>query len=162
MRLCDFATVSNLVGARWRPHTAVMRALLFASLPLFAACASHPAIPQRPPVAEGEEFQLAMGESVGVKGGAFVVEFSKVLDDSRCPMNARCVWEGNARIALEVRESTRRQVIELNTSERFPTRSSVGENSKGFSIRLHHLEPTPMAGVPTEGYVATLEVEALK
>jgi hypothetical protein len=139
-----------------------MRVLLFACLPLFAACASSPAIPQRPPVAEGEEFQLAQGESVGVKGGGFIIEFSKVLDDSRCPMNARCVWEGNARIALEVRESVRKQTIELNTSERFPTRGGVGENSKGISIRLHRLEPMPMAGVPTQDYVITLEVEALK
>ena len=103
-----------------------------------------------------------MGESVGVKGGDFTVEFSSVIEDSRCPMNARCVWEGNARIALKVRESTRSQVIELNTSERFPTRGSVGENSKGISIRLHRLEPTPMGGVPTKDYVATLEVEARK
>jgi hypothetical protein len=139
-----------------------MRTLLFACLPLFAACASAPAAPTRPPVSAGEEFFLAMGESVGVNGGDFTVEFSRVLEDSRCPMNARCVWEGNARIALEVREAARRQVIELNTSERFPTRGSLGENSKGISIRLHHLEPTPMAGVPTQDYVATLEVEAVK
>ena len=157
---------------RRRPHTAAMRAVLFACLPLFAACTSHPANTQRPPVSEGEEFQLAIGESVGVKGGIFIIEFSKVLEDSRCPMNARCVWEGNARIVLRLREYTRGRApntldvsekpLELNTSERFPTRGSYGENSKGISIELRRLEPMPMAGVPTKDFVATLMVETGK
>jgi hypothetical protein len=149
-----------------------MRVVLFACLPLFAACASHPVDTSRPPVAEGEEFQLAIGESVGVKGGIFIVEFSNVLEDSRCPMNARCVWEGNARIALKVLEYRRGQTpntldvvektLELNTSERFPTRGNYGEESKGISIELRRLEPMPVAGVPTKDFVATLTVEAGK
>jgi len=104
-----------------------------------------------------------MGESVGVEGGVFIVEFTNVLEDSRCPMNARCIWEGNARIALKVRESTRGQgTVELNTSERFPTRARYGENTKGISIELRRLEPMPMAGAPTRDFVATLMVEAGK
>ena len=149
-----------------------MRVLLIASLSLFPACISHPAQTNRPPVAEGEEFQLAIGESVGVKGGIFIIEFSSVLEDSRCPMNARCVWEGNARVAVKVQEFTRGQAprsldvvektVELNTSERFPRRGSYGENSKGISIELRGLEPMPMAGDPSKDFVITLKVEALK
>jgi hypothetical protein len=142
-----------------------MRVLLIACLPLFAACSSQSVKTNRPPVAEGKEFQLAIGESVGVEGGVFIIEFSSVLDDSRCPMNARCIWEGNARVAVKVQEFTRGlapKTVELNTSERFPTRGSYGENSKGISIELRSLEPMPMAGAPIKDFVVTLVVEALK
>jgi len=149
-----------------------MRALWIACLPLFAACASHPAKSSRPPVAEGKDFQLAIGESVGVEGGVFVIEFLSVLEDSRCPMNARCIWEGNARVALKVLEFTRGQApntvevgegtLELNTSARFPSRATFRENTKGISIKLRGVEPIPMAGVPIKDFVVTLVAEAEK
>jgi hypothetical protein len=87
-------------------------------------------------------------------------------------MNARCIWEGNARIALQIQAYTRGQApntldvdagaLELNTSERFPTRGRYGESSKGIAIELRRLEPMPMAGVPIKDFVATLVVEADK
>ncbi len=140
--------------------------LIFGSLLLvmLAACAAQP--PSRAPVKVGEEFTLALGESVGIDNKGIIVEFKKVIEDSRCPMNARCIWEGNARIALkataftagratnvlDVAEST----VELNTSTRFNTREKITD----FSLELRRLEPDRLAGAPTKGYVATLFVGA--
>lgn len=119
---------------------------------LFVACASVP--PARPPVKIGEEFTLALGESVGIERKNVIVKFEKVIEDSRCPMNARCIWEGNARIAIWASDTVAGR-YELNTSTRFNTREKITD----FVIELRRLEPDRVAGAPTKGYVATLLVE---
>ncbi|HLA73373.1 MAG TPA: hypothetical protein VK624_17825 [Steroidobacteraceae bacterium] len=131
-----------------------MRLLLIGCLLLvLASCAAIP--PARPPVKIGEEFTLALGESVGIEQKNVIVKFEKVIEDSRCPMNARCVWEGNARIALRASDAVERR-YELNTSTRFNTREKIAD----FVIELRRLEPDRLAGAPTKGYVATLFVGA--
>lgn len=139
-----------------------MRMLLLGCLVSFAGCAANP--PARAPVKLGEEFTLALGESVGIDQQGVSVGFKEVVEDSRCPMNARCIWEGNARIAIQVsafpsgrptgaHDATRGK-IELNTSTRFNTREKITD----FIIELRRLEPDRLAGVQTRGYVATLFV----
>jgi len=140
----------------------VMRMLLLGCLISFAGCAANP--PARAPVKLGAEFTLALGESVGIDQTGVIVEFKEVVEDSRCPMNARCIWEGNARIAIQVSGVTAGRPgnsheradrkIELNTSTRFNTR----ENITDFALELRRLEPDRVAGAPTRGYVATLFV----
>jgi hypothetical protein len=105
-----------------------------------------------------------VGQKVGVEGTRLVLKFDRVVEESRCPMNARCIWEGNAKVVVRVEEfaasATERirsisNTLELNTSERFAKRDSFGR----FDVVLVHLEPTPMTGEKVEKYVATLRVE---
>jgi hypothetical protein len=128
-----------------------MRFLLAASLSMLTACAAAP--PSRPPVKAGEEFTLALGESVGIEQKGVLLSFDKVIDDSRCPMNARCIWEGNARIEIRARGSAGAR-YQLNTSTRFNTSAKITD----FVLELRRLEPDRLAGAPTQGYVATLFV----
>jgi hypothetical protein len=138
-----------------------MRVLIFAGALLLAGCAAGNGFPDEPQVKAGEEFTLAAGASASIDG-RYLITFEKVVEDSRCPMNARCVWEGNARVALsvlEVRSGDRDEYhswpLELNTSERFATKRSVD----ALSVELRLLDPTPMAGVPVEKYTITLLAE---
>ena len=138
-----------------------MRILILAGALALAGCASGNGLPDEPLVKPGEEFSLAAGASASIDG-RYLVTFEKVVEDSRCPMNARCVWEGNARVALsvlEIRRGDRDEYhswpLELNTSERFATKRSVG----ALSVELRLLDPTPMAGVPVDKYTVTLLAE---
>ncbi|MBN2263032.1 MAG: hypothetical protein JW735_08970, partial [Prolixibacteraceae bacterium] len=46
--------------------------------------------------------------------------FDELMEDSRCPMNANCVWEGNAKIRLSLKSSDDQEhSIELNTNSNF-------------------------------------------
>ena len=110
----------------------------------------------------GEEITVSVGQSAQVDD-RWYIRFEKVVEDSRCPMNARCVWEGNARIALTVRDVGQGSTlpvggepVQLNTSSRFDVRKTLPV----VEIELLRLEPTPMAGVPIEDYSATLVVKA--
>jgi hypothetical protein len=124
---------------------------------LLAACgAGHLVnIASSPTVKVGEDFDLAVGQAVLLADTSDHVHFAKVIEDSRCPMNARCIWEGNAKVAVNV-GSLSAMTLELNTSERFKTRDAY----LGYDVVLVHLEPTPMTGEKVTKYVATLRVEA--
>ncbi|MBC8027148.1 MAG: hypothetical protein H7Y89_14235 [Steroidobacteraceae bacterium] len=144
-----------------------MRKLVVALAILLAACAapvSDSSYAGRN-VALATDFDLPIGEKVGIEGTQAFVRFERVLEESRCPMNARCIWEGNARIAILVEEISAvakdkvemgGMTLELNTSERFARRQPFGK----LDVVLVHLEPTPMAGEKVDKYVATLRVEA--
>ena len=139
-----------------------MRLLLATSLILSGCVANR--VPPTPTPALGAEFSLEQGASVAIDG-KWLVRFVGVAEDSRCPMNARCIWEGNARIRVRVQELPRPfnpsgesapANLELNTSERFEKKAVRA----GAVVELLHLEPTPLTGVPTKDYVATLVVKA--
>jgi hypothetical protein len=146
-----------------------MKLLLLASALLLGGCAaSAPREEQmlgKMQFEPGVEFQLAVGKSADSQN-RYSVTFSRVIEDSRCPMNARCIWEGNAKIEVnlaEFRQEPGRKIapafverLELDTSERFTRHREV----RGLIVSLVHLEPTPMTGETVKDYVATLRVEA--
>jgi hypothetical protein len=138
-----------------------MRILILAGMLALAGCATPAPFPDDPKVTPGEEFTLPAGGSASIDD-RYLVTFENVLEDSRCPMNARCVWEGNARVlfsVLEIRRGKRDEYhswpLELNTSERLATRQSVGD----LTLHVRLLDPTPMAGVPVGKYSLTLRAE---
>ena len=49
-----------------------------------------------------EDFTLALGESAAVESTGVRIRFAHVLEDSRCPPEAVCVWIGNAKVALDI------------------------------------------------------------
>ncbi len=106
----------------------------------------------------GKDFTLAFGETVFLKGTGLAVTFRAVLEDSRCPVNAYCVWAGNARLELSVARGDSAVRVVLNTLLD-PTAVTVDAHE----LRLLSLSPQPYAGrtIPPDRYVATLRVIAL-
>ena len=59
----------------------------------------------------GEEFSLRVGETTGIKGEQLQIRFLEISEDSRCPRNVTCVWEGRAVAVIEVfQENTSQQI----------------------------------------------------
>ena len=58
----------------------------------------------RPSFNLGDTLTLAYGEAAENAPTRTVIRFDSVLEDSRCPTHVVCVWEGNARIALDLQE----------------------------------------------------------
>jgi hypothetical protein len=134
-----------------------MRHLLASIVFVLAGCgAGHVLrIAFAPQVKVGQDFDLAVGKVALIEDKTLHVYFAEVIEDSRCPMNARCVWEGNAKIAVQLGDLSA-PTFELNTSDRFATRGGLFDHD----VVLVRLEPTPMAGEKVKKYVATLRVEA--
>ncbi len=101
-----------------------------------------------------EEFQLKEGEKSRVHD--IKVNFVKVLEDSRCPMDTQCVWQGIAVVELEIFHDGKTYDAELATmeSQNYKTSFSWGP----YSVQLIELQPQPEVIKTMDKYVATLVV----
>jgi hypothetical protein len=102
-----------------------------------------------------KDFTLAVGESVAVTGTPITIRFLGVPEDSRCPINAVCIWAGNARVELELRGSDAPATLSVNS---FNGAKEVVYGA--YRVQLVQLEPAPTTTGPIQqrDYRATLRV----
>ena len=106
---------------------------------------------------------LKQGQWVSFVGRPLEVAFLRVLQDSRCPKNVQCVWQGDAVIQLQVKSADGGfDVVEARLpGGAAPTDTTVPwDIGAGYRFRLLNLDPYPVAGVQVDSsaYVATLLV----
>lgn len=108
--------------------------LSLAVLPLLAACATIPLAGPAAPAGSA----VALGQPVQVAD--IVLTPVRVTEDSRCPINARCVWAG--RIIVETRVDGR------GWRETLPIQLGEPARTHGYVLNLVSAEPGKMAGGP--------------
>jgi hypothetical protein len=125
-----------------------------AALLLLASCGTSPSSARA--TAPAQPFTLSPGQTAQVEGTGLTVTFESVTADSRCPVDVTCVWEGDAKVAIEVLTPTPRADHELHTSGRDGREASHG----AYRITLVKLEPAPRstATISPGDYRATLVV----
>lgn len=115
---------------------------------------SEPAAPQL-----GREFQLHVGENTILADVGLRVAFIGVSQDSRCPLQAMCVWAGDAAVLVEtapfpdvVATDSRTDTLHTNLE---PKALPLG----AVELVLVRLDPYPEApsSVAADAYVVTLE-----
>jgi hypothetical protein len=84
---------------------------------LFIAAAGCAPVQTAIIVEAGASFTLAPGQAAEVTGTDTRITFKQVREDSRCPVDVTCVWEGDARIEVVI------------------SRSGVADETKLLSIR---------------------------
>lgn len=128
-----------------RSSTLFLLALLLGG----AGCTgARPAEPDVPGIAltispdDREPFELAIGDAVRV--GAHTVRFLDVLEDSRCPANVTCVWQGRAvvRVQIDGGETMAIAIPHGIPSADHPSQLALGERS------LAALNLLPYPGTP--------------
>jgi len=87
---------------------------------------------------------VSLGQSVQAENAGFSVKFDKVEQDSRCPINARCVWAGVGIINATVKQGENSKKIKLSTVN-YETFNNT-EKVFGKDIKLLALLPNPTAG----------------
>jgi hypothetical protein len=108
------------------------------------------------PVELGKSFDLKPGQTATVEG--LQVTFFRVDDDSRCPKDVACVWEGDAAVKLRLSQGEgAKDTRELHSS------GSVGPRRitySGYEIELGGLRPQPHSSSPVkqDDYRVTLTV----
>jgi hypothetical protein len=83
------------------------------------------------------------------------LRFDDLLEDSRCPINAMCIWPGRAKILLFIKDGDGGKFMELNTA--------AGINHDvydKYDFRLQNLSPYPDTNVPFDkkAYVAEIVI----
>ncbi|MCO6493617.1 MAG: hypothetical protein J5I98_34675, partial [Phaeodactylibacter sp.] len=121
-------------------------AILFASFPLILLLAqcdkknNHSPLEFQP----GKSFEMSYQDTGACSCGDLSITFRDVVEDSRCPTGAVCVWEGQARVQLDVQSEDGSQSIELafQASRSSFDRDTVG----GYAISLMNVSPHPREG----------------
>ena len=125
---------------------------------LAAACGASPTAPA-PSVQRvlRDSLEMAPGDRVYVE--PLRLSFFSVTDDSRCPIDGVCFWEGDAAVHIG---------LAIGSGPSLPeTLHTAGGGSwvdfHGIRITLIRLLPDPLAGVPIapEDYRASFRVESL-
>lgn len=112
-------------------------ALALAPLAL-AGCAMVPPPNSTPPQPQG--YAVPLGQPVRV--GDLVITPRKLVEDSRCPMNARCVWAGRVVVTTRIVGSNFSDTADLTLGEPFGTH--------GKMLALVSVRPDKMAGTETQ------------
>ena len=101
----------------------------------------------------GEEFDLRINETAYVADTRLSIHVVAVPEDSRCPTDVVCVWAGNARVSLALREGTNAAGGDVNSTvqPRAVTRF-------GYTVELIDVRPGPVSGqpLPMEAYIIRL------
>ena len=99
-----------------------------------AACATVP-MGEAPARSDG---LAAIGQSTRV--GSLTVTPQSVVEDSRCPINARCVWAGRMVLAARIDGAGWREFANLTLGQPYTTH--------GTGVALVSAEPGKVAGSP--------------
>lgn len=88
---------------------------------------------------------LALGSRVRLSGTGWVIGFSEVLHDSRCPVDVRCIWAGQVVVRL-VGEHVDGRVAALTLT--LPAGGSKAGVLGDLRVEALEVEPSPRAGAP--------------
>ncbi len=115
-------------------------------------------------------FQLEAGQTALIEPQGPIVEFVEVVEDSRCPADVTCIWEGRAVILIRISSSGDVlgfgiQELTLEAGLVDPVNDSVEGVSDSYLFELVALDPYPQttnkdadAQEEQPGYTATLVV----
>ncbi len=106
-----------------------------------------------------ETIQLGLGEVDEISETDIEIGFIRVLEDSRCPIGAVCVWEGNGKVEVYTYKSGTDSILfGLNT-----TLDPKKVENRGYDIDLIELSPYPTIDQPfdTSEYRVTLKIQEI-
>jgi len=109
------------------------------------------------------DFQLKIGQTASIESKNIKLRFLNVTEDSRCPADVVCIWEGQVTVLVNVMRDDQ-NLGDFDLTIRGGDKSLAIKTFDGYSVQLMKVDPYPFASQPTEftDYVATLLVSELE
>lgn len=106
----------------------------------------------------GEEISLHIGQSVVITGEDLEIRFVEVSEDSRCPKDVICVWEGRVVAVIEITSGNSPQQLKL--IQPGLTEEPAAETHQEYQLTFK-VEPYPEAAteLAADGYTLVLIVD---
>ena len=101
-----------------------------------------------------DTLSLSAGQQKQAGRGKLNIRFVSVLEDSRCPVRAVCVWAGNAKVRMEVSlQHKPAKAVELNTGLEPGT-----VKFEGYQIKIISVTPRPGENEPGKAPRPTITI----
>jgi hypothetical protein len=82
---------------------------------------------------------IYLGDTLSNADQNIWITFDSLLQDSRCPVNVNCIWQGNAEVSIRFSNNRYIQQVRLNTFPDFQRQKAVF----GYTISLIDVLPYP-------------------
>ena len=101
---------------------------------------------------------IKSGQRKSVRNGEFTIKFVSVTEDSRCPVDANCIWAGNAKVQVKITGARGSKTMVMNTNA-----GPTGDQFDGWAIYLTELTPAPKSSskIKPKAYKATFSIKRL-
>lgn len=91
----------------------------------------------------GESVNLALGHQAVITGESLKVTFAEILNDSRCPTGATCIWEGQVSARLDIVYQDTKTSMVITESGPASEQSAADFNDYQFEFQIL---PYPQVG----------------
>ena len=104
-------------------------------------------------------FQLKINQSASLESNSITVKFQNVTADSRCPSDVTCVWQGEAKIFVNIIKDNQ-DLGDFGLTSRAGEKDMAIQVFDGHYIQVTKVEPYPTSGkkIPLSDYVATFVI----
>jgi len=101
-----------------------------------------------------EPFEIKVGNSLVLPDGILITILS--VEDSRCPADVLCVWQGEAKVSINVKRASQ----DLGNLTLTSTTGQEIQSLDGYSIKLVEVQPYPYSSkvILQSDYVVTLTI----
>jgi hypothetical protein len=99
-------------------------------------------------VALDDTVRVPLGQRASTRDGRLTLTYARLVNESRCPANVVCVWQGDAAVALEARTAGGTANATIHT-----TLDPRQLELSGYRVTLLEVQPYPGTGNPTSPYI---------
>lgn len=85
------------------------------------------------------EFPLQLEDVAYFPSQNLSIKLLEISQDSRCPSDVQCIWQGEAVLSLSIQKNDSQQIFSLSTV------NSPFKNVFGYNITLLSVEPYPIS-----------------
>lgn len=139
-----------------------MKKILILFTVLFISCNENPSTTSNQILDEG--FLIRFGQQVSIPSENLLIKFYDLLDDSRCPINVICFWQGEATIELLISHEDINNIKAELKIEGYVDKSNTSSHkfidTLGYRFTLMQLDPYPHtdSSYQKSDYVAMIKV----
>lgn len=113
-------------------------------------------------ISDNVSFQLKINQVVYIKSENLKIKFLNITEDSRCPLNVICCWEGQATAVVNVTKDNQ-DFGNLSLTSRAGHEELSTKTFDEYSIKLLKVEPYPKhpEGIKISDYIITLAISVM-
>lgn len=111
---------------------------------LMSNCKTQTSITEASTVADNT-VTIGLEKQVKIPNSNVSLQFKEVMEDSRCPVNVTCVWEGVATVNMAGISGTQKTNFQVGTRDFLPKNVTNSFTFSGYKFTLTELKPQPGA-----------------